>query len=678
MKRISARYLLNFSADEIWNHLVGEFRLLFDNGEEIVTNYRETGYSSYFWEFHRRYPNLPLLPKHHVSYVLQGRRLSSGTHIHLLSLIYWDAVEVYNLKTPLERDPLVKLIYEVTGNVYNGMTIVAEPFVVSIDILDFQEVVDNPTIHDKIEHLEANRESIDVCYKSILDILHHDPSLDENSLVRAVRSKMVNQNQVLQCVGPRGYPTEVDGEIFKLPVLRSYYQGMKSLYDVIAESRSAAKSLYYAEVPLQDAEYFARRLQLLSMVVENIDYTEFDALDEAIGSIVRRYNGDCGSTTYIPVVIRPPTNIFPGDLKFMIGKMYVDTDGTLKTIRKNDTHLNGKKIQLRSPLHCRNMNPHRICRVCFGEMSDNLNHEINLGHICSATKTQKTSQSVLSNKHLDANSRSEPIRLSKEMLPYFRTGPIENAYYLNPSIKTLQPKLIISESEATGLTDINVVESIDDIVVTRVSSINMIGISLTTEGVASVTPVIITQHSRQGYMTSEFLRYVKQHKWEHDSRFNFVFDLEKWDYNLPIFKLPEVEYSYSKHSNQVAKMIESRMENLLDRLKSDSPVSILFQLHELVNSKLDVNFAILEVIIYASMIADGMNDQFGLARNSPNSSLGIAMLTISNRSLSAMYAYKDQNNTIINPRNYYQLDRPDTVFDAFICPHEVIEHQKSL
>lgn len=674
MKRISARYLLQFDREEIWNHIVGEFRLLFDNGEEIVTNYREVGYSSYFWDFHRQYPLLPLLPSHHVAYVLNGRRLSSGTHIHLLSLIYWDAVAAYGFRTPLERDPLVKLIYEVTNNLYNGMIVITEPFVVSIDILDFLEVTEHPAIQNELENLEPNRDSIDKCYKTIAYALHHDDALKDNALARAVRSKMVNEGQVLQCVGPRGYPTEVDGEIFKVPVLRSYFEGMQTLYDSIAESRTAAKSLYFAEVPLQDAEYFARRLQLLCMVVETVYHTELEALDEATGQIVKKYDGDCGSQQYITTTIRPKSENFPGDFNFMIGKFYMDDDGLLKPIRKTDTHLIGRKLKLRSSLTCRVVNPHAICRTCFGELSDNLNHEVNLGHICSATITQKTSQSVLSNKHLDSNSRAEPVKLSREMLNYFRTGPVENAYYLNPALKGQSPKLLISEAEASGLTDINVVDSIDDMVVTRVSSIDLVGFSLTTKNTDDPHPIVISQHGRHGYMTTEFLKFVKERKWQHDARFNFVFDLEGWDYNQPIFKLPEMEYSYSKHSNEVAKIIESRMENLLDRLKTDSPVSILFELHELVNSKLNVNIAMLEVIIYASMIADGYNDQFGLARNCTTGSLGVAAMTIANRSLSAMYAYKDQKDVITTPRNYYPLDRPDSVFDAFICPKEVVEH----
>lgn len=100
--------------------------------------------------------------------------------------------------------------------------------------------------------------------------------------------------------------------------------------------------------------------------------------------------------------------------------------------------------------------------------------------------------------------------------------------------------------------------------------------------------------------------------------------------------------------------------------------------HDLVNSKLNVNVACLAVIIYASMIADGSNDQYGLARNSPTASLGVADKTIWCRSLSPQLAYKKQHEVVIDPRSFYLLDRPDSVFDAFIDPKSVVERYKKL
>ena len=58
---IHARKLLGFTTSQLWDVLTGEFQLQFDDGEVIQTNDKETLYSSYVWDFHRLYPNTPLL-----------------------------------------------------------------------------------------------------------------------------------------------------------------------------------------------------------------------------------------------------------------------------------------------------------------------------------------------------------------------------------------------------------------------------------------------------------------------------------------------------------------------------------------------------------------------------------------------------------------------------------------
>jgi hypothetical protein len=182
----------------------------------------------------------------------------------------------------------------------------------------------------------------------------------------------------------------------------------------------------------------------------------------------------------------------------------------------------------------------------------------------------------------------------------------------------------------------------------------------------------ISQHGRMAIMSHDFLHYCKLYKWVSDSKFNLVFDLSDWNHELPLFVLPAMEYSYSQHSGQIATLIESRIKDLTERNRPDSPIRTLVDLFNLVNTKLNVNIALLEVIIYASMITDGGNDLYGLARNSTTASLGVARATLRNRSLSTAYAYEEQMKLIMDPRSFYQLDRPDCILDAFILPEAVI------
>ena len=61
--RILARTLLTIPPHELWEHLTGEFTLIFDNNVEIETNCFEVCFSRYFWVYHNHYPETPILPE---------------------------------------------------------------------------------------------------------------------------------------------------------------------------------------------------------------------------------------------------------------------------------------------------------------------------------------------------------------------------------------------------------------------------------------------------------------------------------------------------------------------------------------------------------------------------------------------------------------------------------------
>jgi hypothetical protein len=342
--------------------------------------------------------------------------------------------------------------------------------------------------------------------------IDNEKDLKNNSLVKAVRSKMVNSNQVAQCVAVRGFLTEVDGTILPTPILSNYTRGLNSLYDLVAESRSAAKSYYFSESPLQDSEYFARRLQILCMTVEKIHYE------------------DCGSTDYVNWLVNPPTfddngkMVYPGDLKFMLGKYYLnESTGKLDVITHDDSSFYGKVIKMRSSLTCKHHDKHGVCEVCFGKLAKNVSRFANIGHLSCATMTQQTSQSVLSTKHLDASSVSANIVLNSVSTNYFILNQSKNSYILKPSLAKKTVKIVINRDEAPGLTDILAVESVDNINPIRISSLTSIEISVEDEKGIDGDILYVNQENRKAVFTIDFLKYLKNFRWTTDSKNNFLF-----------------------------------------------------------------------------------------------------------------------------------------------------------
>jgi hypothetical protein len=660
---LNIREILNLSHQEVLS-LPTLIDIVYDDKVKQTSTKNKLIYSNYFWDIFRQYPNAPLLLRHHVDSVLKGSPLTSGTHIKLLERIYKDVVSHYHLDTPAQKEPIWTLIYKVTNNIHNEITRLSEAHVSSIDILDFVDIVRYEPIRKSIGEVNNTDASIATCYDEVTKVLMNDPLLKNNALVKAIRAKTGNLNQVLQCVVVRGRTTEVDGSIMPTAITSSFTSGLSTLYEMIAESRSAAKSLYFSDSKLKDAEYFARRIQLLAMVIQGIEYI------------------DCGSTRYVEWRIKPPeydehgVKTYDGDQQYMSGKYYLADDGvTLKSIgTTDDPSIYNKVIKMRSVLYCTLENPHNVCEVCFGRLAKNVSSYANLGHLSAATMTQQTTQSVLSIKHLDFSSSGSDIRLTEETVNFFNTNRAKNAYVLRKELKGRGVKLIVNTDEVIGLNDVLNID-INNISPIRISAIESIEISYLKEDVEHTSFITVSQNGRKVVLTKELLLYLKEHKWTTNVKNNFVFDMSNWNFTHPVMFLPEVEYSFSDHATMIARVIESNMKNAAERARRDSPVSTLQELFMLVNSKISVSISALEVLIYSTMITS--ENDYSLGRSNEEKMLGVAELIIKNRSLGAAYAYEDIFKTLISPRSFFREGRTDSVFDAFLMPNEYVKNHKS-
>jgi hypothetical protein len=177
--------------------------------------------------------------------------------------------------------------------------------------------------------------------------------------------------------------------------------------------------LYYYQALLPDlVEYFKINKAKSSFAVSSA------TLGMALGLITLKnlYRGDCGSTHYYKWKVRPGTegtsteSPRKPDLDLIQGKFYLDEEtNTLKAIKKTDTHLIGKTIKLRSPISgCNHTNHYGICEVCYGQLSDNIPPNTNLGQANGTMVCEKSSQGVMSVKHYDGSSKVEPIIIAQE------------------------------------------------------------------------------------------------------------------------------------------------------------------------------------------------------------------------------------------------------------------------
>lgn len=660
-----ARDFIHMDPEEVLSY-PKRFQMEFDNGEIREVQRKLTWASMFAWRILRKFPGTPVLPDHHFQFILDGKNLQSSTHNKCASNIFKTIVGD-GFISPEDREVFQYEVQCFVNDLYNGLREKSGRHLQTIDIVDCIKVMMHPPVLEAWVNAESTPRGVDAVNTVIKDSIYKDKELKYNGMAMAMRSGSVKANQVYQSVGVRGFPKEIDGRIYRTMILSNYVFGITNLYEFAADSRGSAEHLMATESPLQDSEYFSRRLQLQTCVLERIEYT------------------DCGTSKTIPWLVKPSAydessgDFYPGDLKFMIGKKYIDPKtGGLNTIFGYEKHLEGKTIQVRSVLTCEHSDPHAVCQVCFGMTANNHSRWANVGVVAATTIVSKISQKTLSTKHHIASGQGSGIVLNSALKTYFRRGPKNTDYVLEKDTATWGLKLIVPRDGALGLVDIENMdadlEKLNPERITGFDIIRMVGKNPIT-GVEFSDSLTVMQGNRMASMSIKLLRYIQKHGKEMDNRNNFVIDLKHWDFNDVLLTLPDIQVSFSAHGNAIAEVIESKFSQISERNSEDAPLRVLNQVFDMVTPKLDVPFVAFECVVYPLQVP--RQGSYAMSRGSPNPVMGIGKDLILNRSMGTACAYQEWKYNILNPKSYIKTGKPSTVMDVFICPREVVAEFKA-
>lgn len=673
---IHVRQLLSKSTEELTELLTGRFTVVFDDGNKLETNAAQMLYTSYIWDLLRHYPDTPVIPEHHVTYHLSKIAFGSKTTIKCYTELFRSINTTYKDRADFSRNELMRDIYRTNNNLYNNITVKTAPWYVSLDILDFKEILDNAEVRAIKANLDPTPEGIDQAQKDIVNVLLKSRTLDGSVIATGVRADILSKGQVAKCIGPCGYITDIDSYIFPKPVLRGYAEGLRSLHDSLIESRSGAKSLQFSKRPLQDTEYFSRRLQLLNMTIRNMHYT------------------DCGSQHYIQWLVRAEEYdedgkvSRPSDLPNLLGKYYLDEEtNTLKAITAKDNHLVGQVLKLRSVMYCNHEDPYGICATCFGDLAYGIPEGANVGHLCAMTMASPVSQSVLSVKHLDGTAVVEGVYISEQNRQFLKSAEAGQSYKFVSTAKKLKPKLILSAKQSEMFSYLTGNVDVTEYHITRITALEYIQLEYYPRPPQKgEDPELVHRERinidvsikrRLGSFTHAFLQYVKDKGWTYDSKKNVIIDLAAWNYDEVFMTLPLKHHSMADHSREIEKLIESSKKDKAGRKASATPGNLLAELFDLVNSKVSVNMSVLEVTLYATMVVSDDNLDYTLPKERTMHQFGVAKDIMSYRSLSAAMAFENRIQILCDPINFLKQPRADHPFDAILVPEKMPVHLRT-
>jgi hypothetical protein len=641
VEKLLVRNILNIDRPSIWNIEDKEYTVIFEDNVETVCNKKHIIFNRYCYDLFTLYPNTPIISTCNIVHILNNEFYNADTHIKLLETIFKHICEYNNINAYQYKNPLLKLTYQIVNNIFNEIVNRISSYVSTIDACDFIEVIKNPEIIEIHNNIKSNPESIDKTYKAIKQTLINSSS--NNRFIKAYKSKSINENQANQCIGPRGFVTDLDRTVFKQPILNGFIKGMGNLYEIIAESRTAAKSLNANDTHIKTSEYASRRIQLLTMSITGI------------------VNGDCGSNEYMDIFVTQQV------LENIKGKYYLKTDNTLDYIRGNETHLINSFIKIRTTLGCKHSVAEQVCTTCLGKISENFKENSNLGYIMTSYLMEKLTQSILSTKHLTHSVKKSAIKLEGNANKYFYSND-ENNIFFNKDLDLTGLIMILPNSRLSKLVDVLNIQH-TNIALNKIGELEEIIIKDTKHKVPLVETVNISYRDRTSIITKALLEYIKSIKLESDARGNFVIPLDNFNKNLPIFNNPLKEGNIISFVNKITSIIETNKD------KIDDPYEKLNNLFMFVIDQFKCNLSILEIMIYATTTYNAYNNNFRLGRNSEHPRCENKTILFRNRSLSQLLIFEEATKEIITnaPIMFSNINRSSHPCDILFVPNSIVK-----
>lgn len=628
---------------QLWALPDKDLTIVFDDGE-VVADQRKAIFSAYMWGIYSVLPNTPALKKHFIG----DQRVGTDTHLKIINQVRWDAFDAHG--SQLDNEELSRYCLKLVNEYYNDMTEYLEPEVTTLGILDIMEVMAHEEVFDVNTNVSAADKSIVHAHRTIERVLKDPKELEDNILARSVRSGLVKIGQVLQCVGPRGSVTDIDSNIFPYPTQAGFASGLYRFYDSLIESRTAAKSLTFTEKPLQDTEYFNRRLQLLAATIRDI------------------YDGDCGTTEYLL------WQMSAGDLQAFAGKYYLKDDGTLGTIYDNEEcrkTLVGRSVKVRSVLHCNTPDSGFVCATCYGEMERSIPHGTNIGHVAATSLCKQASQQVLSVKHLDTSASSSGLRLSDYEQRYVRIGSDPNLLFLAQRLEGMKVKLYIKAEEAERLSEVKTADSVEILLPTHISQLAQVGFRVYHEsGKEEGDLVQVSNGSRTSSLSREMLAYLRTNSWILTGDGDIEIDLSKWDVDQPLFSTPRRQENMLDYMATIEKFLKAvKRGGAAKSLKDfDTVDDALRGFYELVSSRLFVNIVHQELLVKVCQVRSSRDRDYRVPLLGNKLEFGKFDFNIFNRSEGPAMAYQNHKQQWNNPATYLVTRRPPHPLDTILLP----------
>lgn len=645
----NATDLVNFTEEQIWQLPFGIHKVQFADGIVEVES-RRIIISHFYWKLFREFPGCQIQQRHVLS-----KKFESNTHQNFGSLIFWDVYNGIRVKNERTVWNMSKVFYQITNDIYNATCTQLSKYVTSASLHDIIELLNVPRIVDAkaeckriVEECNYSEKETEVAianvHSVVKDVLYgKNNEIVNNGIKKMCTANIVSARQMVQLVGPRGFVHDINGRVFKIPIMAGYAEGLTTLYDSAIESRSAARALFMHTDPLQQSEYFNREMQLLCSVIHSIE------------------GESCSGYATVPRLVEE------NDLQLLKGKYHM-VDNEPVMIWDTIDPLVGKIIHLRSITGCGNHNTQTVCKTCVGWSATVLQPETNVGYALVTILCAIISQLMLSTKHYEASVGSQQLEMNEKMSKWIRISRGDTSKILFQ--KNILKRNPIIRLDIDSVKQLNNILSVDvsELPPSRITNIKVFGI---VEGDLKGEPLgpfedIKTTIAGQGiFLSSEVLQHLKSKGWVSHPKY-IEFQLKDWPHDVPVFGTPRLGDNIHLFLKEVKSFIMPTKESEISITDYLTRGAALSDFINLLRKRLNFNIIQVEIFVRACMTIDGSNKEYNLPRPDQGFKFMSAKHCLYNRSLTTLLAYETQAAAIIDPDWYRETSRVTHMLDNIL------------
>ena len=583
---------------------------------------------------------LPIKKKYSiVNYFTNGmfsKKTISNAYTAILKDIFENDIDIH---LRLEDD-ITKIILLGVEEIQNQIALKSPEHEGSIILSELIDIQMEPELLKSIDTLDKSPSPANVSkvFDTVKKIIFSE-KYKNNSVAIAYVSETVSPRQLNQCLGVRGYAFDLSNQIYQKPIATSYVLGLRDMMDVAKESRGAAIALRNSTEAIGKSETFAREMQMICSVVENLVRT------------------DCGSTKGVTWLVTD------GALNTLIGQGYkLKEEDNWQIIKTSDTHLIGQIIILRTTLSCELKDKDSVCIRCYGSFGYHAPSKkegyngFNIGFWSSTKMNEPASQSLLSSKHYLVSADGGVFELSGEDRKFLSIKNNKIKMVVNHR-DFVEANIRIPEESLMGLKNISEDNISSSIEIWNISKIKKFTIELIPKKGDTITHVVdIGRHDKYALITKALVSHAIRKKYKHEKG-EFVISMKGYPMNGVICVVPDTVFDYNEYNNRLQSILKKSQSAEGERILNTK--DLLASLHQFINSKLYCHVSALAMVAYSMSVKDRVNLDYDLNRGL-ESDVSTCAKILNNRTTALTIAYGgaakifetkiiDQNNQTPHP-----------------------------